>query len=309
MEQKNLISIIFSFRNEEENIPELIKRTKDAIEKTGYEYEIIFVNDASTDNSLQILKNYARNDKRIKIINLSRRFGYNQGIFAGFNYAKGSAIITPDADLQDPPELIPDLIKKWEEGADIVHTVRKKREGESKIKIILTKIAYKIINFVSEIKLLEEAGNYKLISRKALNEILKLKEKDPYVRGLAGWVGFKQEYIYYIRQKRSKGKTHFPFLRSMGPFMEFISGLTSFSILPLLYIVVLGIGLKLLGIILLILSIFDIGSFWQGVIIFLTGIIVFSIGIVGVYTGRIWKEVLDRPNYIVENTVNIEDEN
>lgn len=308
MEQKNLISIIFSFRNEEENIPELIKRTKDAIEKTGYEYEIIFVNDASTDNSLQILKNYARNDKRIKIINLSRRFGYNQGIFAGFSYAKGSAVITLDADLQDPPELIPDLIKKWEEGADVVHTVRKKREGESKIKIILTKIAYKIINFVSEIKLLEEAGNYKLISRKALNEILKLKEKDPYVRGLAGWVGFKQEYIYYIRQKRSKGKTHFPFLRSMGPFMEFISGLTSFSILPLLYIVVLGIGLKLLGIILLILSIFDIGSFWPGTIIFLTGIIVFSIGIVGVYTGRIWKEVLDRPNYIVKNTVNIEDE-
>lgn len=309
MEQKNLISIIFSFRNEEENIPELIKRTKDAIEKTGYEYEIIFVNDASTDNSLEILKNYAQNDKRIKIINLSRRFGYNQGIFAGFNYAKGSAVITLDADLQDPPELIPDLIKKWEEGADVVHTVRKKREGESKIKVILTKIAYKIINFVSEIKLLEEAGNYKLISRKALNEILKLKEKDPYVRGLAGWVGFKQEYIYYIRQKRSKGKTHFPFLRSMGPFMEFISGLTSFSILPLLYIVVLGIGLKLLGIILLILSIFDIGSFWPGIIIFLTGIIVFSIGIVGVYTGRIWKEVLDRPNYIVENTVNIEDEN
>lgn len=309
MEQKNLISIIFSFRNEEENIPELIKRTKDAIEKTGYEYEIIFVNDASTDNSLQILKNYAQNDKRIKIINLSRRFGYNQGIFAGFSYAKGSAVITLDADLQDPPELIPDLIKKWEEGVDVVHTVRKKREGESKIKIILTKIAYKIINFVSEIKLLEEAGNYKLISRKALNEILKLKENDPYVRGLAGWVGFKQEYIYYTRQKRSKGKTHFPFLRSIGPFMEFISGLTSFSILPLFYIVVLGIGLKLLGILLLILSIFDIGSFWPGIIIFLTGIIVFSIGIVGVYTGRIWKEVLDRPNYIVENTVNIEDEN
>ncbi len=308
MDKKNLISIVFSFRNEEENIPDLIRRTKEVIEKTPYNYEIIFVNDASTDNSLNILKEYAEKDKRIKIINLSRRFGYNQGLFAGLNYSKGDAVITLDADLQDPPELIPQLIKKWEEGADIVHTIRKKRIGESKIKVFLTKLAYKIINFVSEIKLLEDAGNFKLISRKALNEILKLKEKDPYVRGIAGWVGFKQDYIYYVREKRAKGKTHFPFLRSMGPFMEFISGVTSFSILPLLYIVLLGIILSFIGIIFLILSISHILHFWIGLMIFLSGITIFSIGVVGVYTGRIWKEVLGRPNYIVESTINIEDE-
>jgi len=308
MVKKNLISIVFSFRNEEETILELIERTKEVIEKTPYNYEIIFVNDASTDNSLNILKEYAEKDKRIKIINLSRRFGYNQGLFAGINYSKGDAVITLDADLQDPPELIPQLIKKWEEGADIVHTIRKKRIGESKIKVFLTKLAYKIINFVSEVKLLEDAGNFKLISRKALNEILKLKEKDPYVRGIAGWVGFKQDYIYYVREKRAKGKTHFPFLRSMGPFMEFISGVTSFSILPLLYIVLLGIILSFIGIILLILSIFHILHFWIGLMIFLSGITIFSISVVGVYTGRIWKEVLNRPNYIVESTINIEDE-
>jgi len=308
MVKENLISIVFSFRNEEENIPELIRRTKEAIEKTDYNYEIIFVNDASTDNSLNILREYAEKDKRIKIINLSRRFGYNQGLIAGLNYAKGDAIITLDADLQDPPELIPQLIKKWEECTDIVHTLRKKREGESKIKIILTKIAYKIINFLSEVKLPIDAGNFKLLSRKALNEILKLKEKDPYVRGMACWIGFKQDYIYYVREKRSKGKTHFPFLRSMGPFMEFISGITSFSILPLLYIVLLGIIFSFIGIVFLILSIFQILHFWIGLMIFLSGAIIFSIGVVGVYTGRIWKEVLDRPNYIVESTINIEDE-
>ncbi|MCM8786313.1 MAG: glycosyltransferase family 2 protein, partial [Candidatus Omnitrophica bacterium] len=274
----------------------------------NYEYEIIFVNDASTDNSLEILKKYAYKDKRIKIINLSRRFGYNQGLVAGLNYAKGDAVITLDADLQDPPELISELIKKWEEGADIVHTIRKERKGESKIKVILTKIAYKIINFVSEVKLKEEAGIFKLISRKALNEILKLKEKDPYVRGLAVWIGFKQDYIYYVREKRKKGKTHFPFLRSLGPFMEFISGVTSFSILPLLYIVLVGIILIFIGIVILVLSIFHIFQFLIGLIIFLSGIIVFSIGIVGIYIGRIWKEVLDRPNYVVESVLNIEDE-
>ncbi|MCX8082089.1 MAG: glycosyltransferase family 2 protein [bacterium] len=305
MDTKNLISIVFSFRNEEENIPDLIKRTKNAIQNTGYEYEIIFVNDASTDKSLEILKRYAEEDTRIKIINLSRRFGYNQGLIAGLNYARGDAVITLDADLQDPPELIPQLIKKWEAGMDIVHTIRKKREGESKIKIVLTKIAYKIIRFISEVKLLQEAGNFKLISRKALNEILKIREKDPYVRGIVGWVGFKQDYIYYVREKRVKGKTHFPFLRSMGPFMEFISGLTSFSILPLLYIVIFGIILFFSGIIFLILSILHILEFWLVIIFFLSGIIVFSIGIVGVYTGRIWKEVLNRPNYIVESLINI----
>jgi dolichol-phosphate mannosyltransferase len=308
MVKENLISIVFSFRNEEENIPELIRRTKEAIEKTDYNYEIIFVNDASTDNSLNILREYAEKDKRIKIINLSRRFGYNQGLIAGLNYAKGDAIIILDSDLQDPPELIPQLIKKWKEGADIVHTIRKKREGESKIKIILTKIAYKIINFLSEVKLPIDAGNFKLLSRKALNEILKLKEKDPYVRGMACWIGFKQDYIYYVREKRSKGKTHFPFLRSMGPFMEFISGITSFSILPLLYIVLLGIIFSFIGIVFLILSIFQILHFWIGLMIFLSGAVIFSIGVVGVYIGRIWKEVLDRPNYIVESTINVEDE-
>lgn len=307
MDKKSLISIVFSFRNEEENIPELIERTKAAIEKTNYEYEIIFVNDASTDNSLKILKKYSDIDKKIKIINLSRRFGYNQGFIAGLNYAKGNAIITLDADLQDPPELIPQLIKKWEDGAEIVHTIRKKRKGESKIKIILTKIAYKFISFVSEVKLLEEAGNFKLISRKPLNEILKLKEKDPYIRGIVFWVGFKQDYIYYVREKRTKGKTHFPFLRSLGPFMEFISGVTSFSILPLLFIVILGVILFFLGIIFLILSIFQIFEFYIGFIVLLSGIIVFSIGIVAVYIGRIWKEVLNRPNYIVESLINIEE--
>jgi len=306
MVKENLISIVFSFRNEEENLPELIRRTKEAIEKTDYNYEIIFVNDASTDNSLNILRKYAEKDKRIKIINLSRRFGYNQGLIAGLNYAKGDAIITLDADLQDPPELIPQLIKKWEEGADIVHTIRKKREGESNIKLILTKIAYKIINFVSEVKLPIDAGNFKLLSRKSLNEILKLKEKDPYVRGMACWVGFKQEYIYYIREKRVEGKTHFPFLRSMGPFMEFISGVTSFSILPLLYIVILGIILSCSGIIFFILSIFHISDFNLAIVFFLSGIVVFSIGVVGVYIGRIWKEVSDRPNYIVESEINLE---
>jgi len=306
MVKENLISIAFSFRNEEENLPELIRRTKEAIEKTDYNYEIIFVNDASTDNSLNILREYAEKDKRIKIINLSRRFGYNQGLIAGLNYAKGDAVITLDADLQDPPELIPELIKKWQEGADIVHTIRKKREGESKIKIILTKIAYKIINFLSEVKLPIDAGNFKLLSRKSLNEILKLKEKDPYVRGMACWVGFKQEYIYYIREKRTKGKTHFPFLRSMGPFMEFISGVTSFSILPLLYIVILGIILSCSGIIFFILSIFHISDFNLAIMFFLSGIVVFSIGVVGVYIGRIWKEVSGRPNYIVESEINLE---
>jgi dolichol-phosphate mannosyltransferase len=183
---KKIISAIFSFRNEEQNLPELLKRTSKVFQKLNkkYNYELIFVNDDSSDSSLEILKSNL-NLYPIKIINMSRRFGSTPCVFAGLENASGDLIVYLDSDLQDPPELIETLVNKMEEGYDIVHTIRTRRFGENKIKMLVTKFAYKIINYFSNIKLRTNCGDFKLISRKALNDLLKIKELDPYLRGLS----------------------------------------------------------------------------------------------------------------------------
>ena len=199
-----LLSIVFSFRNEEGNIEPLVKRISTTMKKIeNWKYELIFVNDDSTDKSEQILLDLQKSYP-IKLINMSRNFGIDPCVLAGFRNSSGDAIIYLHTDQQDPPELIPDLIKKHEEGNEIVHTVRTKRKGEGKFRMFLTKIAYSIINTLSDINLPVQAGDYKLISKKALYEILKQKEFRPYVRGLSVWVGFKQDFIFYEREARGK---------------------------------------------------------------------------------------------------------
>ena len=199
-----LISYVFSFKNEEKNLEELIKRIDDSVKKlSNYDYELIFVNDASDDSSEKILLNL-QNKFPITLINMSRTFGVGPCVLAGFKHAKGDCVIYMDSDLQDPPELLDKLINEYENGAEVVHTVRTKRLGESKFKLLVTKFAYKIINFLSDINLPTEAGDYKLISNKALTNILEQKEFRPYIRGLSVWVGFKQAYVEYIRDARSE---------------------------------------------------------------------------------------------------------
>ena len=227
-----LLSVVFSFRNEEGNIEELVKRISQSLEKVeNWNYELIFVNDDSTDSSEKILLDLQKKFP-IKIINMSRRFGIDPCVLAGFRNAEGDAIIYLHTDLQDPPEIIPELIKKHEEGCDVVHTVRTKRKGESKFRMFVTKIAYNIINILSDINLPVQAGDYKLVSRKALNEILKQKEYRPYVRGLSVWVGFKQGFVNYEREPRGSGISKMPLL-SAGPVTDFINGVTSYSLKPL----------------------------------------------------------------------------
>ena len=199
------ISFVFSFKNEENNLEELIKRVDSSVKKLkNYNYELIFVNDASDDNSEKILENLQKTYP-ITIINMSRTFGVGPCVMAGFRHTDGDCIVYMDSDLQDPPEILENLISEYESGADVVHTVRTERLGESKIKLILTKIAYKIINFLSDINLPSEAGDFKLISKKALTKILEQKESRPYIRGLSVWVGFNQAYGEYVRKPRHEG--------------------------------------------------------------------------------------------------------
>jgi len=305
------LSVVFSFRNEEQNLVKLVNRVSEAIKRnTSWNYELVFVNDNSDDLSEMILKKL-QEKYPIKIINLSRRFGGPASIIAGFNHAIGDCIIYMDSDLQDPPELIPELLKKYDEGFDIVHTVRLNRLGENKIKLLITKVAYKIINLFSEIKLIENAGDYKLISRRALEEIKKFNEHEPYVRGLVTWVGFKQGIVNYTREARYKGLTKFPLLSSVGPAKEFLRGITGFSMFPLYSSIIIGVLTLIFSLFLVLYFLYAkiSGISVSGstsiliTIVFFSGVIITLIGVISLYIIRVFEEVRGRQRYIVKNII------
>ena len=304
----NLISIIFSFKNEEKNLNELVNRIEASLTKlTNWKYELIFVNDCSDDKSEEILLNLQKNNP-ITIINMTRTFGVGPCVLAGFREAKGDAIVYMDSDLQDPPEIIPKLIREHEKGSEIVHTVRTKRHGESLLKLWITKIAYKVINYLSEIPLPTEAGDFKLISKTALQKILLQNEFRPYIRGLSIWVGYKQSFVKYERDPRAEGESKFP-LFSKGPITEFISGITSYSLKPLYLGVIFGFISIIFSIILILYALYSKllgiaapGS--TGIIItisFFSGILLFTIGIIGIYLARIFEQTKGRDQYIIKN--------
>ena len=304
----NLISIIFSFKNEEKNLNELVNRIETSLTKlTNWKYELIFVNDCSDDKSEEILLNLQKNNP-ITIINMTRTFGVGPCVLAGFREAKGDAIVYMDSDLQDPPEIIPKLIKEHEKGSEIVHTVRTKRHGESLLKLWITKIAYKVINYLSEIPLPTEAGDFKLISKTALKKILLQNEFRPYIRGLSIWVGYKQSFVKYERDPRAEGESKFP-LFSKGPITEFISGITSYSLKPLYLGVILGFFSIIFSIVLIFYALYSkflgiAAPGTTGIIItisFFSGILLFTIGIIGIYLARIFEQTKGRDQYIIKN--------
>ncbi|HEY4635767.1 MAG TPA: glycosyltransferase family 2 protein, partial [Rhodospirillales bacterium] len=188
-----LVSVVLSFRNEAEVLPELIRRLDAVLSKDLDDYELVFVNDDSTDGSLEVLIAARADNRRIKIVNMSRRFGQPECLMAGIAHAKGDAVIYMDADLQDPPEVIPDMLAKWRDGAEVVYTVRTRREGENPLKMWLTRLAYRAINVSSEIDMPVNAGDFRLLSRVVRDRLLDLAEHDPYARGLVPWIGYRQE--------------------------------------------------------------------------------------------------------------------
>ena len=302
-----LLSIVFSFRNEEGNIEPLVKRISTTMnEIKDWKYELIFVNDDSTDKSEEILLDLQK-DYPIKIINMSRKFGIYPCVLAGFRNCSGDAMIYLHADQQDPPEIIPKLIKKYEEGSEIVHTVRTKRKGEGKFRMFVTKVAYKTIHTLSDINLPVQAGDYKLISRKALDEILKQKEFRPYVRGLSVWVGFKQDFVYYEREVRGEGKSKVPLLSSVA-INDYILGITSYSLKPLYLGIIFGFVSIIISFLLIIYALFlkFNGLAIQGstsIIIsisFFSGILLFTLGIIGIYLARIFEQTKGREQYVIK---------
>lgn len=309
--------MVFSFRNEEETLPVLVARVVTVLEPLT-EYELVFVNDASTDRSLEILKDLREKNPRIKVMTMSRCFGVSAGVFAGIAAATGDAVVYMDADLQDPPDVIPEMLRKWQAGADVVHTIRLQRQGESLAKTALTKVAYKVINALSDVDLHENAGDFKLLSRRAVEALKALREHDPYLRGLSAWIGFRQDTVFYVRQPRFGGRTKFSLLSSLNPYQEFVRGITFTSgkvtKVTTYFVPIIGLGVfasswgmiayilvnKLRGVNL---------PGWTAImtaILFIGGLLTFAVGVVWVYVVRIYDEIRGRPKYIIADRIGFE---
>jgi glycosyltransferase involved in cell wall biosynthesis len=311
---KELISIVVPMYFEEEVAQECYNRITAVMNSNHYNYELVFVNDGSTDRTLEILEKIAMNDNRTKVISFARNFGHQIAVTAGIDYAKGDAIVIIDADLQDPPEVIPELVNKWLEGFDVVYAKRKKRKGETWFKLVTAKCFYKFLNYMSDIDIPKDTGDFRLIDRKVAAVFRKMTEKNRFVRGMFSWIGFTQTYIEYERDERFAGETKYPFKKMI----KFASdGIIAFSSKPLKLVMTLGSASVLVSIFVLLYSILtrlfghEVQPGWASIMVaitFFSGIQLLGLGIVGQYIARIYDESKNRPIYIVKDVYNIENE-
>ncbi|MGN4931462.1 glycosyltransferase family 2 protein [Bacillus cereus group sp. MYBK14-1] len=311
---EKLISIIVPMYFEEEVAQECYNCLKSVMLQNNINYEFIFVNDGSTDRTMEILKGISAEDSRAKIINFARNFGHQIAVTAGIDVAKGDAIVIIDADLQDPPEVIPELIAKWEEGYEVVYAKRKRRDGETWFKLVTAKYFYRFLNFMSDINIPKDTGDFRLIDCKVANVFKQMTERNRFVRGMMSWIGFRQTYIEYARNERFAGETKYP-LKKM---MKFASdGIIAFSTKPLRMVMTLGLISVLISIVVLIYSVIvkiigqDIQTGWASLMVaitFFSGVQLLGLGIVGQYIARIYDESKNRPIYVVKETVNIEED-
>jgi polyisoprenyl-phosphate glycosyltransferase len=307
---RELISIVVPVFNEAEVITQTYGRlTAVARSLENLDYELVVVDDGSRDATYATLVRLAAKDERLKILKLSRNFGHQTAITAGIDAAKGACIVIIDADLQDPPEVIPQFIAKWREGFDVVYGVREEREGESTMKLLTASAFYRLLNRMTAVPIPVDVGDFRLMSRRVAERLKSMREKDRFVRGLVSWVGYPQTGVKYRREARAAGETKYPF-RKMLKFA--FDGLTGFSTVPLRLATWMGYFASAFAFVYLI-SVFVqkwMGETVQGwatimvALLFLGGVQLICLGILGEYLGRVFNEVKHRPLYVIENFVN-----
>ena len=301
------IDIVVPCYNESENIRPLYQAIKEvfAAELPDYQFHLLFVNDGSQDSSLLALEQLAKEDERVKYLSFSRNFGHQLAVKAGLDHAFAPAVISMDADLQHPPVLIPSLIRKWEEGAQVVATLRTYPSDISKKKRKSSQQFYKLLNLLSDIEIKEGSADFRLLDQSVVEVIRHMRENEPFLRGMVPWVGFKQVYVPYTAQARYSGETKYT-LKKM--FQLALSGVTSFSVKPLYFAVFLGFFFSMLSVLYIPYVIYSFlnGSEISGwaslimTIVFFGGLQLIILGIIGVYIGKIFTQTKERPVYIIQ---------
>ena len=311
MENKK-ISLIIPMYYEEEVVEQCYNRVKTVLDGLGnYDYEIICINDGSKDKTLEILERLAKNDDKLKVISFSRNFGHQAAVTAGLRNVTGDAIVIIDADLQDPPELIPDMLKLWEQGNEVIYGKRKTREGESHFKLFTAKMFYKILNSLSDVEIPKDTGDFRLVDRKVVDTINKLPEHNKFLRGLFSWVGYNQKEFDYERQERFAGKTKYPLKKMLKLAAD---GIISFSTKPLKILGMVGIFCVIISVLLIIYALVSyffklnqLSAGWTSIMIavtFFAGVQLISIWILSEYIARIYDESRGRPEYIIKDKIN-----
>lgn len=308
-------SVIAPCYNEEGSLPELYRQVKAVMEQTGQSWELVLVNDGSRDRTAEIMRNLHAADPRVHYIDFARNFGHQIAVTAGMDYAQGQAIIIIDADLQDPPRLILDMIARWQEGYKVVYAVRTSRTGESWFKLTTAKLFYRLIYRITDVNIPVDTGDFRLMDRKVIDAMKQMKERHRFIRGMTSWVGFPQTGVYYARQERFTGETKYP-LRRMVKFAW--DAITGYSYVPLQLATFLGFSiatLSILSILVVIVARLSGSQAFAGqattliMVLFLGGVQLISLGIIGEYLGRIYDEVRGRPLYVVNEAVGFEEQN
>lgn len=309
------ISVIIPMYYEEEVANQCYARVLNVLENLeGYDYEIIFVNDGSRDKTFDILCDIASQNRQVKVISFSRNFGHQAAVTAGLKYVTGDVVLIMDADLQDPPELLPEMLKLWEDGYEVIYGKRHSRKGESAFKLLTAKMFYDFLNSMSDVEIPKNTGDFRLVDRKVVDVVNSLPEHNKFLRGLFSWVGFEQKEFLYERPKREFGKTKYPFRKMMKLAKD---GILSFSTKPMRLVGSLGLFSMFISFALLVYAILSYAFKWNNLIpgwtsimvavTFFAGIQLLSLWVIAEYITRIYDESKGRPEYIIKSKINIDE--
>ena len=303
--KKITYSIIAPIYNEIENLPELHRRVSEVMQSTGEPWELVLVDDGSTDGSTDKIRELAEQDEHIRSVIFARNFGHQIAITAGWDYARGDAVVIIDADLQDPPELILEMAEKWREGYEVVYAVRAEREGESWFKLWTASLFYRIIYRITDVKIPLDTGDFRLMDRKVVDVMKQMRERHRFPRGMSAWVGFKQIGVEYKRAARVAGETKYPFKKMFRLAINAITGFSYFPLQVATYFGFISAGIAALAIPVVIYMRINGSLAFEGqattliAVLFLGGVQLISLGILGEYIGRLYDEAKGRPLYIV----------
>jgi dolichol-phosphate mannosyltransferase len=298
--------------NEEEVIEETYRRLTSVLEAMGETYEIVFVNDGSRDRTASIVRGLCEADRRVKLVDFSRNFGHQLAVTAGIDYTSGRTVVLIDADLQDPPEIIPEMVSRWREGYDVVYGRRIARKGETWFKKWSASLFYRFLSVMTSVNIPLDTGDFRLMDRKVCDTLSRMRERSRYIRGMVSWAGFRQASVDYVREERFAGETKYP-LRKMLRLSA--DAITSFSTKPLKLASILGFFLSAAGFVYLLVVLYlrlftdKTQPGWSSLIVIsllFHGITLSLLGVLGEYVGRIYEESKGRPLYVVSDTVNLE---